>query len=170
MSQPWKRSSQLLNLGGSVTEAAPNTFTEQRVSLPLSSLDREIFVVTDVFIETETPDLNAGTNSNTVVQITKQAAGGIQTINNPNMVGKKEQRFVSLTAEGQLSQDDFPTPLMSTGMGSDYLGVIATPDYFVGVQGLGNTTTKDGFVRITGFRAVASADLYAALVTEELNQ
>jgi hypothetical protein len=51
--------------------------------------------------------------------------------------------------------------------------VIATPDFQIAGSfstTAGGAADRAAHVRVTGFRATASADLFAALVTEELNQ
>jgi len=50
----------------------------------------------------------------------------------------------------------------------DYVGIIATNDFFVQVKGGGNLTAKQGSGKLYGYRAVASADIYAALVQSEV--
>ena len=50
----------------------------------------------------------------------------------------------------------------------DYLGIIATNDFFVQVQGTGNTSARSVSGKVYGYRAVASADIYAALVQSEV--
>ena len=50
----------------------------------------------------------------------------------------------------------------------DYIGIIATNDFFVQIKGTGNTGTKSVFGKMYGYRAVASADIYAALVQSEV--
>ena len=56
-----KRTSANLNIGGTVTESAANTYTEEEVSLPLSSLDREVFVVVAAWVDSGEPSMIPGT-------------------------------------------------------------------------------------------------------------
>jgi len=164
-----KKTSSLVNIGAHVTESAANTYTEQEVTLPLSSLDREVFVVTDAWIETFDPDGIAGTNSSVLAQIVKTTQGGQIHINNPTTIGRYEITSWSLGIEGSLSAKDFPQPAGTTGSSRDFLAIIATPNFFLGVEGVANAVAKQAFCRVQGYRATATADVFAALVTEEIN-
>ena len=50
----------------------------------------------------------------------------------------------------------------------DYIAIIATNDFFLQVEGLGNAGAKTLSGKLYGYRAVASADIYAALVQSEV--
>jgi hypothetical protein len=50
----------------------------------------------------------------------------------------------------------------------DYLGIIATNDFFVQVAGTANTSARKVSGKLYGYRAEASADIYAALVQSEV--
>ena len=53
-------------------------------------------------------------------------------------------------------------------MGLDYIGIIATNDFFIQVQGQNNLLAKDCEVRVYGVRARADANIFAALVQSEM--
>ena len=167
----FKKTSELLNIGLSVNESAANTYTSQEVQLPLSSLDREVFVVTDIIVDANIPDLVPGTNSTVTVQVTRTEETGMRSINNPTSLGRADERFFN-PVPGELAYVPSSTPgqvRSASGSPTDYLGIIATPNVFIAVQGSGNASAKFGAARITGYRAKADADTYAALVTEEIN-
>jgi len=170
MAAAFKQTSQLLNLGAAVTETGANTFTQEEQTLPLSSLDREIFVVTDIQIEAGLPDTRAGQDTQVLAMVTKSSQDAMLNINSPTVIGVAALNLTSAGAEvsGPHSRK-FPV-VDSTGMKQDYLAIIATPNFFLSVKGNGNVGAKSSQVRITGYRAKAQADTYAALVTEELNQ
>ena len=50
----------------------------------------------------------------------------------------------------------------------EYIGIIATNDFFVQVQGTNNGAAKGVSGKLYGYRAVATADIYAALVQSEV--
>ena len=50
----------------------------------------------------------------------------------------------------------------------DYLGIIATNDFFVQVAGVNNAAAHGVSGKLYGYRAQASADIYAALVQSEV--
>ena len=167
----FKKTSELLNIGLSVTESAANTYTSQEVQLPLSSLDREVFVVTDIIVDANIPDLVAGTNTTVSVQVTRTEETAMRSINNPTSLGRCDERFFN-PIPGELAYVPSSTPgqvRSASGSPQDYIGIIATPNAYIAVQGSGNATAKFGAARITGYRAKADADTYAALVTEEIN-
>jgi hypothetical protein len=56
---------------------------------------------------------------------------------------------------------------------ADYIGIIATPNFVLAanfVTTAGGASNRAVWARVTGYRAKADADTYAALVTEEINQ
>ena len=149
-----------------MSEAVANTFTEAEVNLPLSTLDREVFIVTDVQMALSTPEAIPATDTSMIGQVTKTSANGAANIAQPGTISLK----VSVIRQGAVGfESTNPSDISSTGGVNDYLAVIATPQFFVGVVGSNNVATGLARARITGFRAVAEASLYAALVTEELN-
>jgi len=170
-SAPFKRTSQLLNLGASV-DLTDGSTTSSTHSLPLSTLDREIFVVTDYMIELPNFGLDAAPNGSINVQVMiNKTKTTLTNISDPNCVARRFH-MTDQGATGAISEDfAFPTQATSGGA-ADYIAVIATPDFEM-VGRLTSTTgglSGSAHARIQGFRAVASSDLYAALVTEELNQ
>lgn len=170
-----KRTSQPLNIGATL-DLVDGTPAFLEVSLPLSSLDREVFVVTDVQIDSEPLPMPgaAGSQTSMDVSVNKTKTSVIQ-INDPNCIGSLKRRIIesALPTGGAIYQDSYSPTESSTGIPSDYITIIATPDF----QLAGSYSTTGGaagnrgcFVRLTGHRAVADASVYAALVTEELNQ
>ena len=50
----------------------------------------------------------------------------------------------------------------------DYIGIIATNDFFVQIAGTNNLSAKTMQGKMYGYRARATADIYAALVQSEV--
>ena len=50
----------------------------------------------------------------------------------------------------------------------DYIGIIATNDFFIQLQGANNLVAKFANVRVWGYRAKADATIYSALVQSEV--
>ena len=50
----------------------------------------------------------------------------------------------------------------------DYIGIIATNDFFIQVKGTGNNNARGMDGKLYGYRAIADADIYAALVQSEV--
>lgn len=169
----FKRSSQNLNLG-STLDLVDGTPASLEVSLPLSSLDREVFVVTDIQMEYEPiPTPAAAGNTVSLVASVNKTATTFQSINQPGCIGslQVQMQIPAIGTEATLQQSRSPDE-MSSGTMSDYIGIIATPNYvLVGsyASTAGGTPNRSVSIRLTGYRAVADASTYAALVTEELN-
>lgn len=169
----FKRSSQNLNLG-STLDLVDGTPANLEVTLPLSSLDREIFVVTDIQMESEPiPTPTAAGNTVNLVASVNKTTEAFLAINSPDCIGSMQvqAQIPSIGTEAMFQSARSPDE-MSSGTMSDYINIIATPNYVL--HGSYNTTAGGNVnrrvsIRLTGYRAVASADVYAALVTEELN-
>ena len=163
-----KQTSSLISVGFRITESAPNTFTQSSVDLNLSPLDREVFVVLSCdltpFAPGNVPTLT--TRTNVSVSSTRQTA--VTDIDNSNCVAASVLSVIQDPA-GALSPVSFQSDALDTpGSMLDYIAIIATNDFFVQVQGTNNIAAKGSAGRIYGYRAQASADIYAALVQSEV--
>lgn len=167
-----KKTSQLLNIGSTITFSDGDVNVFERKSLPLNSLDREVFVVTDVTIDSDPlqiPQLpGQDVSLNFSVNKNEQT---VQTINNPDSVAHFRKQVTTSPVGDTVQISSFPSE-SSTGITQDYLGIISTSDYVL-VGSYGSTTgalnDRRCYVRLTGYRATATADVYAALVAEELS-
>jgi hypothetical protein len=50
----------------------------------------------------------------------------------------------------------------------EYIGIVATNDMFLSIEGRGNSAAKAVGCRVWGYRAKADAAIYAALVQSEV--
>ena len=170
-----KKTSQPLNIGATL-DLVDGTPASLEVTLPLDTLGREVFVVTDIQMDSEPLPMPAAPGSQVSMDASvNKTKTAVVKINDPNCIGSLKRRIIesALPTGGAIYQDSYSPTEASTGTSHDYLSIIATPDF----QLAGSYSTTGGaagnravFIRITGYRAVASADVYAALVTEELNQ
>ncbi len=163
----------------SLTESAPNTLTSERVDLQLNALDQEVFVVTGMKLDLDTPDLvlgGVGTARTAVfASISKQSLANATSLDlgNPSIIGTSQiitreivDNYGAAQASGYCStviEDGTDTPSQL-----EYVDVIATPDFFVNINGSSNTSTKSVAGKLYGYRARADAATYAALVQSEL--
>ena len=162
-----KQTSSTVSIGFNFTESAANTFTEEQVDLNLDVLNREVFVVLAIDLDVGEPDALAGTDTSTTTSLTTTSQTALANIGNSNCLARKQHAiraagfvdggvgFVSAAIESPASQ-------------LDYLGIIATNDFFVQLQGTNNGTPRTMAGKIYGYRAVATADIYAALVQSEV--
>lgn len=162
-----KQTSSIVAISEQVVESAPNTFTQQQVSLDLSPLDNEVFVVLAVDINPSFPDAIAATDTSTqaCVSTTSRTTMGFIEDSNVLASGSTAIRAAGLVDGGVgFSQQALETPPATL----EYIGIIATNDFFISVQGTNNASPKTLGCRLWGYRAKANADIYAALVQSEV--
>jgi hypothetical protein len=162
-----KQTSSTIAIGFTAAETAPNTFEQTTVDLNMDPLNREVFVVLGLDLDVAEPDALAGADTATITSVTTTSQTTLANIGNSNCLARKQHAiraagfvdsgvgFVSAAIESPASQ-------------LEYLGIIATNDFFVQVQGQNNATAKSMAGKLYGFRAQASADIYAALVQSEV--
>jgi len=168
-----KKTSELLNLGSSI-DLADGVPAHLTISLPLNALDREVFVVTDITIDMEPliEPLAAGHDVSMIFSVNKSSTG-VLTINQPNAIGTLNRAIKTAAwMTATTVQHNFAPHRSTTGTGSDYLSVIATNDYVLSgsyITTAGGAPNRAVFVRMTGYRAQATSNVYSALIAEELN-
>lgn len=162
-----KQSSSVVSIGFSVAETAPNTFTQSSVDLNLSPLDREVFVVLAINLDSGAPDAIAGVNTGIRAGLTTTSQTAIPSLADANCLSRLSQNIRAAGfADGGVA---FVSQALETPPSTlDYIGIIATNDFFVQVEGDGNLGAKGCSGKLYGYRAVASADIYAALVQSEV--
>lgn len=174
-----KSTSSQIVVSFSLNESNPNTFTTDRVDLQLNALDQEVFVVTGMKMDLETPDLvlgGIGTARTAVfASVSKQDISNATdlTLGNPSVIGTAQiitneivDNYGGAEASGyavSIIEDGTDTP-----SALEYLDVIATPDFFVNINGSSNQNAKSLSGKLYGYRARADAATYAALVQSEL--
>jgi len=162
-----KQTSSTVAIGFSVEESAINTFTQGSVDLNLSPLDREVFVVTAINLDPIAPDALGGINTQVQCSLTTTSQTDVQQLSNSNCLATAtlDIRAAGFADSGVgFTRNGMETPPATL----DYIGIIATNDFFVQVKGLGNVLSKGVFGKMYGYRAAASADIYAALVQSEV--
>jgi hypothetical protein len=162
-----KSSSSVVSIGFEVIESGANTFTQGTVDLNLSPLDREVFVVLAVDLDPFAPDSVAGTDTDTHASLTTTSQTATQNLSNANCMANS---ILEIRAHAAATDSGvgFTRRSGETPTGAlDYIGIIATNDFFVQVQGKNNGTAKSVSGKLYGYRAVASADIFASLVMSE---
>lgn len=164
-----KETSSLITIGASVAESAANTFTEAQIDLQLNPLDNEVFVVQAIDLNVTPPDYDGSQNTATFGSLSTTSRTGIGTLADSNVMAVARDSIQIDTVGGNpfgaaFSRMSGETP--STAL--DYLGIIATNDFFLQVLGSGNTNAKNMTCKVYGYRAKADAAVYAALVQSEM--
>ena len=162
-----KSSSGQIIISGQVTESGANTFTQNQVDLQLNVLDREVFVVTAVDIDAFPPDAQAATNTQTAASLSTTNRTTLGTIADSNVIAtdNKSIRAAGFVDGGVAFAERHPEV---QGSDMEYVGIIATNDFFVQVLGVNNLAARGCQFRVWGYRATASADTFAALTQSEL--
>jgi len=161
-----KDTSGLITIGFSGTETIANTFVQSQIDLQLNVLDREVFVVYGLNLDLTPPDCQPGLNTATFASISTTSRTSVGNLSNSNVLGTAgDQIRGSPIGDGIgftfSSADSPPTQL-------EYLGIIATNNFFLQIVGANNVGTKAVSGRMYGVRAVADASIYSALVQSEL--
>ena len=162
-----KRSSSTVAIGFSVTEAVAGTMAQINVDLNLSPLDNEVFVVEAVNLEPDMPDALAGINTRVAMSMTSTSQTAIATLATSNCLASAGNfiRAGGLVDGGvgfQQGQAENPSTTLEA------LGIIATSDFFIQVEGANNLGVRGGVGKVYGYRARADASTYAALVQSEV--
>ena len=174
----FKKKSELMNLGGAVDLVDGAGYTQVQVGLPLNALERQVFVVTDIQMDSEMLNFDPAIGGEKQIfgLVSRTSQSAIIGINDPDCIGSLAYNTIQGGAAnlgaGTSQMTRFPDETTS-GTDRDFICVIATPDFFVGGQY--NTTTGGApnralHVRLTGFQAVADVGTYSALIAEEINQ
>ncbi len=162
-----KASSSAVAIGFDVTESAANTFTQAQIDLNMSPLDREVFVVTAINLDPSAPQMIGGVNTATTAALTTTSQTAIANLSNSNCMATAKLDIRS-DAAAPTAAVSFTRLVETPSAQLDYLGIIATNDFFVGIQGTNNTGVRSCSGKLYGYRARASADIYAALVQSEV--
>ena len=162
-----KRSSSTIVIGASVLETGPNTFTQSSVDLQLNPLDNEVFVVQAVNLDASFPDAQAAVDSNVTIAMTTTSQSAMPSLASTNVLARKAlgiraAGFVDGGVSFQETAGETPPAQL------DYIGIIATNDFFLQILGAGNLAPKSGVCKVYGYRAKADAATYAALVQSEV--
>jgi hypothetical protein len=163
-----KQTSAVVSIGFSLDESGPNTFTQEQVDLNLSPLDREVFIALAINMDTSAPDFVDGLTTSTKAGLTTTRQTAMPSLANANCLSRITDRIV--TDAGAIGAGvGFSTAALETPPATlEYIGIIATNDFFVQVEGTNNLGAKGVSGKMYGYRAVASADIYAALVQSEV--
>ena len=164
-----KSTSSLITIGASVRKSAVDTFTEAQIDLQLNPLDNEVFVVQAIDLNLTPPDYNGGRSSDVFGSLSTTSRSSIGTLADSNVMAVARDTIqvdeVTPTENGvAFSRKSGETP--STVL--EYLGIIATNDFFLQILGNDNTSPKTMSAKVYGYRAKADAAVYAALVQSEM--
>ena len=161
----FKKTSDIIAVSFGLDESAANTFTQETVALQLDVLNNEIFVVLAVDLNPATPSLVAAQTTETRATVSSTSSTAIQTLANTNVLAEASLAIVSDAANSvsftRAAEESYSGNL-------DYIGLIATNNFFVACKGANNLVARSVNGRVYGYRARADATTYAALVQSEV--
>lgn len=160
-----KESSGIVAISSRTVESAANTYTQEQIDLNLDPLNNEVFVVVAIDLNPSFPDMVDGDNTATqaCLSVTSRTTMGFIEDNNVLASASTAIRNDSANAVG-FTQQSLETPPATL----EYIGIIATNDMFLSIEGTKNAAAKTVGCRVWGYRAKADAAIYAALVQSEV--
>jgi hypothetical protein len=163
----FKKTSETIAVSFGLTELVAGDFIQDEVALQLDILNNEIFVVLAIDLDMDTPDALAGVNSSVSGSVTSTSQTALATLANTNTLANGSE---SIRAAGFVDGGvSFTRGATSTYTGMvDYIGLIATNNFFVQLKAGGNAGIKSLNGRVWGYRARADSSTYAALVQSEV--
>lgn len=171
-----KSSSDIVQVSSRLQQSAADTFTQAQVNLSLNPLDNEVFVVTAVKIDLGPMPLDtagpAYQNTFLSASVTTTEQTQIQSLGYSGCLAVATRR-INYALDGATGNpfgvfgfEDTPTDAPMTGM--DYIGIVATNDFWIQIDSDRLLATSFADVRVYGYRAKADAATYAALVQSEV--
>lgn len=162
-----KQTSSTIAIGFKATETGANTFTQASVDLNLSPLDNEVFVVLAIDLNPSTPNSIAATDTSVRTSVTTTSQTSNVNLDNSNCLAVSQSH---IKAAGFVDAGvGFQTAGMETPPANlEFIGIIATNDFFVQILGEGNLNARSVTGKMYGYRARADASIYSALVQGEV--
>ena len=170
---------QISSEASATTDPLATQFSSKRIDLQLNPLDNEVFVVTGIKIDFNNPLMipdTAAAGQKTLFQKCSLSTTEQTTydgIESPSVIGASQ---IDSQVQQTGSAFDFyvvheNNPMDAPPASMDYLAIIATNDFFLNFElSAQYFAGQDASVstRLYGYRAVADASTYAALVQSEL--
>ncbi len=162
-----KQTSAPLVISFEVTEDVVDQFTELQVAMQLNVLDREVMVITGCNLDLVPPKGIAGVDTIVNGSLSATSRTTVGTLANSNVIAVARD---SITSAGYVDSGvAFTSSFGETpAAGMDYLGIIATNDFFIQIQGQNNLAVKAMRGKLFCYRAIADASTFAALTQSEL--
>ena len=160
-----KKTSEVITISSRIVESAANTFTQSQVDLQLNPLDQEVFVVLAVDLNPAAPECITNTNTEVRGSLSVTSRTTMGSIADSNVIAEASLSILS-DAINAVGFTRMPTEAPLAQL--DYIGIIATNDFFLQVEGANNANAKSMNARLWGYRAKADAATYAALTQSEI--
>lgn len=167
----FKKTSGVIAISNRVETSATDTYTQLELDLPLDTLNNEIFVVLAVDFGLAAPDMDTTTPGDSTVfcQLAVTSQDRIYGLEKSSILARGENHITYGEANNVPVAVAFSHMSNDTPTGDlDYMGIVATPNCYLGIDSAGNKSQKAVAMRMWGYRAKADAATYAALVQSEV--
>lgn len=161
-----KRTSEPFIISTEITESAANTFTQSEVAVNLNPLDQEVLLILAVDLDTFAPDVVAATNTSQTLSVSTSSQTA--TIGIADSACIASQRIDVKTDGVNHVVFDRLQAVQPTSDMINYIGILATNNFYLQTQGVNNAGAKGGSARMWVVRAKADSATYAAFVNSEL--
>jgi len=162
-----KQTSDTIAVSFGITEAGTDTFTQERINLSLDPLNNEVFVVLAVDLDVAPPSGVPGTTTQSTMTLTTTSKTLVPNLSDTQLLARAQRQIIAAGFADYGAPFSHVSPETPTGELA-YIGIIATPNMFVQIQGANNTGPLSGNGRMWGYRARADASTYGALVQSEV--
>lgn len=172
-----KKTSETIQISTLVEQGVANAFEVYPTDLQLNPLDNEVFVVQGVKIDYLgiLPSAAVGVATPGQFPVTEVAITTTRPTIMPSLANSNVLAYSNRQAVCMVNADGLATyflaeqgPIDTPDSMLDYIGIIATNDFFVAVDSVNCLGAFDVAIRIYGYRAKADAATYAALVQSEV--
>jgi hypothetical protein len=162
-----KETSSLITIGFETAQTVLNTFEQGRTDLQLNPLDNEVFVVLGINLDGTPPDALPGTDSVVTFSVTTTNQTALLSAASSAVLAFGQNRIMAagfVDSGVGFMQGAGETPATNL----DYIGIIATNDFFVAINSQNCANLKSVSGKMYGYRARADSSVYAALVQSEV--
>ena len=163
-----KPSSDIFTIGAEIQESSVNTFTEHKIDIQLNPLDNEVLAIYAVDLQLVAPECITATDTEVAAALYTTSSTSLPTIDEAKTIATANAA-IRMGGPGEAAVfNNRSLPDTPTADGIDYIGLVATSDMYLAVDGNNNTSAKRARVKVWARRMRADAATYAALVQSEL--
>jgi len=162
-----KKTSEMIQISFHLDESAANVFTSSVVDVQLNPLDNEVMLIYAIDFDTGNPDAIAATDTGVFVSASTTRRTTVGHISSGNVLAAVAK---SIRAAGFVDGGvgwTTENPAAPVGSGLEYIGILATSDLHIQIEGQNNLIGSFVNGRIYCQRAKATSATYAALVQSE---
>ena len=161
-----KETSGLITISAAVSETAPNSFNFTEIDMQLDPLNNEVAIIYAIDLDLQEGDLVAGVNTVLRGSLSSTQRTGVGALNDSNVMAT-ERSVIQYDGVAAV-ESEFSSGGAHPATTLPYLGIIATPNMYLNIQGTSQVNAKSMFAKIYLARGRADSSVYAGLVQSEL--